>query len=165
MDNWDGARTIKLTQGKVALVDKQDFDRVSKLKWSARKEGNSWYAKRNTSMKLGKCKTLHLHRFIMNPPNDLEVDHINRDGLDCRRVNMRLATPTQNQHNSRLRSDNTSGYKGVQWNKKCKKWQAGITINSKFVYLGVHTTREEAALAYDKAAQKNFGEYARLNFG
>jgi hypothetical protein len=92
------------------------------------------------------------------------VDHWNRDGLDNRRCNLRIANYSQNAANSGPSVRNTSGYKGVTFSRRADKWQAGIQVNGKFQFLGHWATREDAARAYDAAATKFFGEFAHLNF-
>jgi len=102
----------------------------------------------------------------MNPPKGVVVDHINGDSLDCRRANMRICTNVENVRNSRKRSDNTSGYKGVSIDKETrlkKRWRAYINYKGKRMCLGRHMTKEDAAKAYNVAAKKYFGEFARLN--
>lgn len=91
------------------------------------------------------------------------VDHINLNGLDNRRGNLRLCTDGQNKANGRIRRDNTSGYRGVYWNASANKWQAYISVNSKRLYLGVFSDPWDAAVAYNDAALKHFGEFARIN--
>lgn len=156
-------RTIELTQGKVALVDDEDFDQVSAFRWSARKNRNSdtYYAVR-TDRTSGK-RTVLMHRFLLHAQNSVEVDHINGNGLDCRRVNLRLATHSENQRNAARRSDNTSGFKGVTWNKQISKWRAYIKVDGDQVHLGYFTSKAAARNAYDEAAIRHFGEFARTN--
>lgn len=162
MELQEGARTIELTKGKVALVDERDYARVSKYKWCIGSGSTNLYAMR-TLTERGKQKTQLLHRFIMDPPDGLEVDHINGEGLDCRRANMRVCTHAENARNLGLNSRNTTGYKGVCKPTGRKKWIASIFANGKHIFLGCYDDVEEAARIYDKAAQKYFGEFARLN--
>jgi hypothetical protein len=106
-----------------------------------------------------------LHRLLLNAPPELQVDHINGDGLDNRRSNLRLATGSQNQGNSRKRRDGvTSQYRGVSWNKRAGKWQALLRREGKLQYLGYFSDEEAAARAYDAAALEQWGSFARLNF-
>jgi len=154
-------REIELTQGKVALIDDEDWPLVSQHTWHAAKSSDLWYArttKRKTRMRV------FMHRLIMNPPRGLDVDHINGDGLDNRKQNLRQATDSQNQQNRHRLSTNTSGYRGVTFHKKLNKWQAGIKKFGHSYYLGLHPTAESAALAYDLKAREIYGEGARLNF-
>jgi hypothetical protein len=97
-------------------------------------------------------------------PDGYTVDHINRDTLNNQLSNLRLATDSQQAQNRRLRSDNTSGYRGVGWNKGARKWRARITVDGKVIFIGDFADKEEAARAYDAAAIEHFGEFAVLNF-
>jgi hypothetical protein len=110
-------------------------------------------------------KSIYVHRAIMNPPDDLFVDHINLNRLDNRRCNLRIATKAQNNRNVSLRKDNTSGYKGISLNKRAIKnpWEVSIAVMGKNIHIGCYPTKEQAALAYNKAALKYHGEFARLN--
>ena len=113
----------------------------------------------------GVHRTIFLHRVILSPPDGYFVDHINMNRLDNRRCNLRIATKAQNSYNRPARRDNTSGYKGVWFrsNVKNKCWIAEIRINGKKIHIGTYQTKEEAALAYNEAAKKYHGEFARLN--
>lgn len=149
---------INLSKGKVALVDAEDYERVSSLRWHAKKKGKTWYAMRSvpkgSRYENGepKYKACYMHRLIMGAPEGIEVDHENGDGLDNRRSNLRLATKSQNQQNQPLlHGANTSGYRGVSKHSLCTKWRAEIKCGL-------------AARAYDSKARELFGEYARLNF-
>ena len=149
-------KSIPLTRGKFALVDDEDFDFINQFKWFAHESKGKSYAER-------KLRNVHvkLHRVLLNAPPDKEVDHINGDGLDCRRENLRLCNHKQNTQNARLRKDNTSGYKGVSSTVE-GRWRAHIRGNK--VFIGCFGTPEEAARAYDKKAIELFGEFAKLNF-
>lgn len=144
--------------GLVILIDPDDEKRVCSRRWSIVKSGKRFYARSGN---------ISLHRFILNAPDGVHVDHINGNGLDCRRANLRFATPTQNQQNARKRDGkSTSRYKGVcrdQYNTE-RPWLAYITVNKRCIQLGRFAFSHDAALAYDKAAIKHFGEFARLNF-
>jgi len=160
----DDMREIPLTQGKVAIVDDEDFEELSKYKWHASRGRHTFYAIRT----LGKhphMQTIHMHREILKPPLLLLCDHINHDGLDNRRCNLRICTYSQNLWNQRLQGG-TSVYKGVYFDKRRNKWQAYITPKPKGErqHLGRFAKEIDAALAYDNAAAKFFGEFARLNF-
>lgn len=104
-----------------------------------------------------------MHRYLMGDPTGLEVDHINLDTLDNRRSNLRVATRSQNAANRRRQSNNSSGYKGVSWNKERKKWHAYICVGRKHITLGRFNSIVQAARAYNDAALTFFGEYAKLN--
>lgn len=154
---------IPLTQGKVAIVDIEDARDVLCYNWCVTKKRCQYYAMTTVRMHDGGQRVMFLHNFILPPPPNLEVDHIDGDGLNNRRDNLRLATHSQNRQNSKLQSNNTSGYKGVDWYKRDGKWRAKIMVGGRRKTLGVFNTKEEAAAAYDAAAIKHFGEFARLN--
>jgi hypothetical protein len=151
-------KTLPLSKGYEAIVDDADYDWLSQWKWSFCKG----YALRRIGPK-GQQKAINMHRLILGYEGPLDVDHINGDGLDNRRCNLRLATRGQNLRNGRARP-NATGYRGVyiEWDGVPA---AAITINGKRKYLGRFKTLEEAARAYDNAVPKEHGEFARLNFG
>jgi hypothetical protein len=156
---------IPLTQGRVAIIDAEDAPRVLQHKWCATKEknGRRWYAVRSFRRN-GKHKTtISLHRFILDTPADIDIDHADCNGLNNRRSNLRLATRTQNNQNARISLKNTSGFKGVSWDKRNHKWKAYIGFNGCLKHLGNFQTKEEAAVAYDQTAIKLFGKFARPN--
>lgn len=157
-------KEIILGKNKIALVDDEDYERVNQLKWYIGGNGINQYARTGIwiSPTIPK-KTIYMHRFIMNPKPWEQVDHINGNGLDNRRCNLRIATQSQNLMNGR-KHVGLSQYKGVSWNKKYKKWQSLIYINKKLYHLGYFIDEKEAAKTYDITAKKYFGEYARLNF-
>jgi len=145
---------IPLTQGKVALVDAADYDRVAAFKWCAGLQRHVFYAIRAGSVRM--------HNFITGWD---VVDHINGDGLDNRRANLRPVTVSQNNANARIRRDNASGYKGVSFHRPNGKWKAQINDTPGHrKSLGYFATAEEAAIAYDEAARAFHGEYDSLNF-
>ena len=156
-------REIPLTQGKIALVDESDYETLSAHKWRATrnpKSGN-WYAVRCLPRQPGEPrKNLLMHRFLC--PGSRKVDHRDGDSLNNRCSNLRPCSNSQNLQNARRPATNTSGFKGVTayW----KRWKAGIWINGKQKHLGTFRSPKIAALAYDFAALKYFGEFARLNF-
>ena len=100
----------------------------------------------------------------MVTPKGMATDHINGDGLDNRKQNLRICTHAENLRNRRLGKNNTSGYKGVSWHKLHKLWYAHISHNKKLMSLGYFKDKEEAAKAYDRKAIELFGEFAKLNF-
>lgn len=155
---------IPLTQGKVAIVDAADYALLSQWKWCARQDGKTWYATRNGHDPDGKRITVRMHRQILDAPLGAEVDHRNADGLDNRRANLRLATKAENGRNRSAPSNNTSGYKGVSWNKRHQEWYAHITADKKRKHLGHYDSQESAALAHDRAARELYGEFAKTNF-
>lgn len=153
-------RIINLTKGAVSIIDDDDYEAISAFKWSLWKGG---YAARKFYFE-GVERTLSMHVFIMCPPRDLWIDHINGDGLDNRKSNLRYATNSLNQANRKRLTLNTSGYRGVCFAKDTGKWQAAIKHRQHNYYLGQYDTREQAAIAYDKAAVRLFGQFAVLNF-
>lgn len=157
-------KQISLTQGLFATVDDTDFEFLNQWKWCAHtKDGKKFYAVRS-GLRLPFQKTIYMHRVIMNTPDDMDVDHRDGNGLNNTRGNLRNCTNTQNQRNREKLSNNTSGYKGVTWNKEREKWVAQIKVNGKLIRLGRFSKIEDAAHAYDQAAKKYFGEFARTNF-
>lgn len=156
-------KEILLTQGKVALVDDEDFEYFNQWKWSASKQGNTYYALRKVTVSKNKELTTIMHRVITQALHGINIDHINGNGLDNQRKNLRFATKAQNAMNKNKQCNNVSGYKGVSWAKRQKKWRACIMVIGRNVHLGYFTIKETAALAYDKAAEKYYGEFARLN--
>ncbi len=155
-------KEIQLTQGKCALVDDADYEWLNQWKWYAFWNGSKWYSARNERVNFKK-KMIYLHRFIINAPSGIEVDHVDGDGLNCTRENMRLCTSQQNKYNIGIKSDNTSGYKGVTWNANRSKWQAQIKHGKQYKYLGLFDDLKEAARAYDVAALELHGDFARVN--
>jgi len=159
--NDKSIRLIPLTQGKFAIVDAEDYDRLAKYKWHCRRSKNKFYAYR-TERKTR--KTIGMHREILGAPPGLLVDHIDGNGLNNRKSNLRLCTYSQNTYNRRPNRNSISKYKGVTYHKRNKKWEAKIILNGKFIYLGGFDDEIEAALAYDRKAAELFGEFAYLNF-
>lgn len=160
---------VTLTQGQVTLVDDIDAD-IMQFKWSAGFRPNYADGGRYVAYRGNKNKTELLHRVIvarmLGRPlcTKDSVDHINRDTLDNRRANLRISTQQQNQGNRKKSKNNSSGYKGVVFNKRLGKWSAFIGYDGKPKYLGLFASPELAAQAYDKAAIEHFGEFALLNF-
>ena len=156
-------KEIPLTQGKVAIVDDEDFEMLSRFKWCARKSdgGLLWYACRKERIN-GRQHQQQMHRLILNAPAGLFCDHINGNGLDNRRCNIRLATPQQNGMNQRVHAKSKTGFKGVTVST-CGKYQAQIKVNGKLIYLGSFADKTSAAIVYNEAAIKYHGEFANLN--
>ena len=151
---------LTLTKGYTAVIDAADVELVGRYAWTARVRPHGVYAFRKVRSG-SKPKVVHLHRVLMNPPADLHVDHIDCDPLNNRRSNLRLATNSQNQWNSKRYRNNTSGFKGVSFHKNNNKWAANIQHNGKQRHLGNFDSPEEAHAAYCKAAEEFFGEFAR----
>lgn len=158
-------KEIPLTQGKIAIVDAADYEWLNQWKWCAWKvkTHHTYYAIRTQRIN-GKNTTIRMHRLILDAKGGEQADHIDGNGLNNSRDNLRIATPLQNTHNSRRPINNTSGYKGVYWHKRTGKWMARININNKRKHLGLFTSPEEAAKAYDTAALELHGAFARTNF-
>jgi hypothetical protein len=159
-------RRIRLSRGKFAIVDPDDFYWLSRHKWSASGVGRTFYAVRTARGRNGRRgKTHSMHREIARTPKGLECDHINGNGLDNRKANLRSATRQQNiWNNSKRRTAWLSKYKGVSRSSSGRLWRATIIANGKSTHLGSYKDEDEAAKAYDKAARENFGQYAKLNF-
>lgn len=145
-------KTIQLTKGVCAIVDDDDYEKVNSLSW----QFNGRYA---SGRKGG--KTLLLHRFILDTPKGFVTDHINGDKLDNRRSNLRVCNQSQNRANSRVSITNTSGYKGVCFDKRLKKFRAYIRKDGKMHNLGLFKTAIEAHNVYAGKARELFGEYSR----
>jgi hypothetical protein len=156
-------RRIYLGEGEWTILDQQDYYRLNHFKWFLTGRLYKFYAARTIKVD-GRTRITRMHRDIMNPPDNLLVDHQNSDGLDNRRQNLRLATKSQNGCNSRKRKNTSSIYIGVHLRKKQGRWEAEITHNSKKIWLGSFDNEIDAAKAHDLAAQKYHGEFARLNF-
>lgn len=166
---YKGSKLHKIPTGLFTLVDDEDYEYLNQWKWGIDKRKYTNYAVR-------KGKSIQMHQVIMNTKKGEFVDHKNGFGLDNRKINLRKATRSQNQMNKR--SFGTSRYLGVNLHKTkhfskrkghyiidntSKPWRAAIKTNTKLIYLGIFKTEEEAALAYNEAAKKYHGEFARLN--
>lgn len=158
-------KTIPLNMGYVAIVDDEDFEALSSFKWRALVQGSE--ENRRVYAVSGK---LRMHREVwMRAHGSLpqEIDHIepgDHGGLDNRRSNLRPTTKALNQANSRKPRNNTSGYKGVWWQKQARRWRADLIVNGRKQHLGYFDNKEEAARSYDVAAVAAFGSHARVNF-
>jgi hypothetical protein len=138
-------KRIPLTQGKYAKVDDENYER---LMWCAHKKGR------------GGADNVPMHRFILDAPVDMEVDHIDHDNIDA---NLRLCTHAENLANMRPQKGCSSSYKGVCWDKARGKWKAAVKCRGKTYNLGRFDSEDEAALIYNEAAVEFFGEFAYLN--
>lgn len=154
---------IPLTKGKFALITESD-QWVCKWLWMA--DGKNRYASRSAypNGKHGKIVSLKMHREILKPSVGMEVDHINGNGFDNRRCNLREVTKSQNQRWSGKHCISSSRFKGVTWNKKNSKWVAQIHTPPRSRYIGLFEDETEAAKAYDRVALELYGEFAKINF-
>ncbi len=145
--------------GEKILVDAADVGGLSKFSWRIKTSKRSRYAR------TGKECTL-MHRLILNPPDNMEVDHINGNGLDNRRCNLRICTRKENVRNQRKQFGCRSKHKGVTFNDKWSKsrpWSSRIFVDGKYICIGTFSTEDDAGIAYNQAAKKHYGEFANLN--
>ncbi len=187
-------RKITLSQGKFAMVDEKDYRELCQYKWYATNQRGHFYAARNdpstprlrraglstprlppirdarggragATKKRGRHLVWTMHREILKCPKEMVIDHINHNGLDNRRVNLRMVTAQQNSWNvKKPRGKFSSKYKGVSFDKRSKKWTAAIFYKGKRIYIGQFDDEETAGRAYDLKAKELFKEYACLNF-
>ncbi len=154
---------IPLTQGKVAIVDGGDYERLSHFKWQAHKDQDGlWYACR-TEYEPRKRRVL-MHRLIVDAPDRLYVDHRSHDTLDNRRDNLRIVDGSQSAFNRRHRRTSRSPYKGITFHRGSGMWRARIANIKGRISLGLFSTPEAAARAYDVAARHLHGEFCCVNF-
>lgn len=153
---------IRVGRSSVAKVDFCDFEIVSRYKWSKVGQEHCKYAQ----MQKRSQDSVHvkMHRLILDVPKGVVVDHINGDGLDNRRANLRSCSHGENLRNSRKHCKSSSAYKGVYWSKKECRWIAQLVLSGKKIYGGRFKHEEDAARRYDEMALDHFGEYAKLNF-
>lgn len=149
-------KKIPLTKGKFAIVDDEDYEWLSERKWHI---GGSGYA-----VRFSKRKCCLMHREIMKTPRGMDVDHINGNTLDNRKENLRNCTRSQNNMNRNAYRKTLSGFKGVYWDKEKHLWYSRITYSGTDFRLGYFRDPVDAALAYDDAARKHYGEFAHTNF-
>jgi len=158
-------RKIDLGEGLWTIVEPLDYYRFGCFKWTINGNGIKFYAVRYARIGPGKTKTLRLHREIMNPPKGLLVDHRNLDSLDNRRANLRIATHSQNQCNKiKTKFKTSSKFVGLSRNKSRGAWDVRLKHHGKNLWIGRFDNEIDAAKAYDAAAKKYHGEFARLNF-
>jgi hypothetical protein len=151
-------RFIPLTKGKVAIVDAEDYEWLSKYKWHAVDTGGKFYAYRCRNK-----RSISMHRMIMGEPKGKVVDHRDGNSLNNRRSNLRICTAAENQRNRRF-TGGVSRYKGVCFVKKLNKWRTEITFDGRQIHIGLFKDEISAGKAYDKKAKELFGEFAYLNF-
>jgi len=176
-------RRIPLTQGKFAIVDPDDYEWLNKYKWHVNRGANTYYACRNSrigkkrvsikmhreifeNLSATKNSTLKTHNYHRHIGDGLVVDHINHNGLDNRKANLRPATRSQNSLNksSIKTKPSSSKYNGVSWYRRRKIWHVQIGLNGKYKFIGYFHDEIQAAKAYDTAAKKYHGDFAVLNF-
>jgi hypothetical protein len=163
-------KEIPLTKGYVALVDDEDFERVSAFKWQALELSRTDGSKRVYGYRCPPTPdrkssvAVFLHRFILNAPKGVYVDHRDHDGLNCTRSNIRLCTQSQNMGNLRRSNTNTSGYKGVSFDKRAGRYRAQISRKNRTVFIGYSDDPIFAAHMYDAAARHLHGSFALTNF-
>jgi hypothetical protein len=156
-------KEIILTQNKVALVDDEDFERVNQWKWHAfRSRGDLFYAARMERV-AGKQRRITLHRLLLgfSPGHLLESDHRNGDGLDNRRANLRKVTRAENNRNRRRFKRNKSGYTGVCWNSRGRRWQAHAIIDGRWTNLGEFANKDDAIAARRQAEAQHYAGFTR----
>lgn len=158
-------KLVPSSQGLFAKVDDEDFDNVMQYNWAAEIRKNTNYASSNLGRGRG-APRIRLHRFIMNPPSNMQIDHEDLDGLNCQRYNMRLATHKTNGRNTIVpQGENGSGYRGVYKHHYSERWIVRIRdTDGNKIHIGTYPTPIDAAKAYDEAAKKYHGEFATLNF-
>lgn len=154
-------KKIALTQGKFTKVDDSDYIFLKKWKWCAHKSGNTYYAVRSLVVK-GNKKTIIMHRIVMDASKYFEVDHIDGDGLNNQKENLRVCTHSENLKNRKIGKNNKSGLKGVSWYSRVEKWVAFIEVDGKQIGLGYFLTKENAYKAYCEACIEYHGKFARL---
>ena len=153
-------KKIPLTQGAVAKVDDEDYEWLKRFRWHVHRSGRrTWYARRFSG-----DRSIMMHNELLSPLPGVVVDHINHNGLDNRRANLRLCMPVDNNRNSRSRLNSTSKYKGVSLDKRRGKWRARIHRAGVEYYLGCFTNQLEAAFAYDDRARGFRDAFLYLNF-
>jgi len=157
-------KEIELSQGMVALVDDADFEELASHKWYVSRIRRTYYAKRNEPKVGGGQRTILMHRVILNAPPGMQVDHINGDGLNNRRYNLRLATNRQNGASRKHKQLGTSSsFLGVYWQKCAGKWRSEIKANGTQKHIGYFDSEIDAAFAYNEAALELHGKFASIN--
>lgn len=160
-------KEIPLTQGMVTQVDDQDYEYLAQWKWRLQKSFNCTYAVRDERLNGQRAATILMHRVILDTPDEFETDHKDGNGLNNCRSNLRPANHQQNMQNRRHNKNACSQYRGVEHKKNTRggkfRWVARIKAGKIRQRLGGYATEQEAALAYNQAALKYFGEFARLN--
>ncbi len=146
------AKEIQLTQGKVAIVDDEDFEYLNQWKWYANNNNGKFYVRKRFLLSNGKVSKVLMHRFIMKPNKDMVIDHLDGNPLNNQKTNLRICTQSENNKNRNCNINNRSGFKGVYWFERAKKWRTHIRNNKKIIYLGCYINIIDAANAYNAAA-------------
>jgi hypothetical protein len=154
---------LELNKGQTCQIDKEDLWKIARYTWFARLIAGRPYVM-TSAYENGRHKRIMLHRLIMDAQKGVVVDHINGDGLDNRKSNLRICSHRQNILNQKKSKLGSSQFKGVRRYVRFNKWGAQITVHGKQIHLGVFETEDEAARAYDEASLKYFGDFSRLNF-
>jgi hypothetical protein len=164
-------KAIQLSKGKETIVDDAVYEALMQHGWKWQYSSDGYAV---ASIKYHSCTgrtttAVYLHRWIWDSwanrsLGGLQIDHINRDRLDNRLENLRAATHGQNRCNSENSKNNISKYRGIWFDKRCRKYRAHLVVNGKRNYLGYYTDPLDAAKAYDEAAQQYHGEFASINF-
>jgi len=160
MKKYKTAKEIPLTRGMIAIVSKKDYNNLKKIKWHVVENYKCFYAAKWDSKNKNNAT---MHRIILGlTDKKKEVDHIDGNGLNNQRSNLRIATRKQNSHNQRPKGG-SSKYIGVRWVENKNRFRAQIKVDGKCISLGSHVTEDAAGKAYNKAAKKHYGKFARLN--
>jgi hypothetical protein len=156
---------IPLTQGNVAIVDDAVVALLMQNRWIAARDHRrqQWYAQANVYRQDGVRTTISMHRLLMGNPPGKMVDHRNGNGLDNRRQNLRVSTPSENSRNMLNCKSHSSRFKGVSWHSGKQKWTAQIMVDRRLIHLGTYADEVAAARVYNEAALRHFGEFANLN--
>jgi len=155
-------KLVPVHGGYFAQVDDEDYERISALRWHIAKGQNTVYASTNVRRD-GGYSSVGMHRMVNETPAGLHTDHIDGNGLNNTRANLRTATRVQNARNRQPNKNAASNYKGVCWNKRKRRWVASIRVNKTAIFLGLFKEERDAAAAYERAASEHFGEFARLS--
>jgi uncharacterized protein YueI len=158
-------KTIPLTQNQEMLIDDDDYEYLNQFNWHCQVIGDLAYAARSKYNKITKkCTNIYAHTAILGAQK-YHIDHIDGNGLNNQKSNLRAATPQQNSWNAKksTSANCSSKYKGVSWHSKNKKWISQIMLDNKSIYLGSFDNEIIAALSYNDAAKKFYGEFARPN--
>jgi hypothetical protein len=148
--------------GYNVLIDDEDHERIKSVKWHCFGNKDRPYFGNTVNLGKGKYTAILLHREIMNASPGTHIDHISGNTLDNRKQNLRICSRAENNCNLKRRVDNTSGYKGVSFDKKKNKWASYISKNKRHHFLGYFDTQESAYIAYCEASKKYHGEYGRI---